>query len=222
MIELTPGYDKPSGVRDQLRWLGDAGFSACGVMWSSRDLASSSPTWTPRHPLRLCGRRVGDVTSVCRLGAGGPNWRRRSRNWPDDACAATGSGARTRRARLERALEPDISAREPAAPIPSLIGLLSRFAAPGTGKPPGSPTPARGIHRSQLLTAGLCPTRDRVATGTDACTRSTATSTVRTRDVRAPRARDGSGASPRWIWTAESRQAGLLWGSSSRRTPRPR
>jgi tRNA (cmo5U34)-methyltransferase len=35
---LSPGYDMPSSVADQLGWLGDAGFSADAV-WSARDLA---------------------------------------------------------------------------------------------------------------------------------------------------------------------------------------
>jgi tRNA threonylcarbamoyl adenosine modification protein (Sua5/YciO/YrdC/YwlC family) len=35
---LTPGYDKPSTVADQLRWLGQAGFEPW-VTWTARDLA---------------------------------------------------------------------------------------------------------------------------------------------------------------------------------------
>jgi tRNA threonylcarbamoyl adenosine modification protein (Sua5/YciO/YrdC/YwlC family) len=35
---LTPGFDKPSSVADQLRWLEDAGFAA-EVAWASGDLA---------------------------------------------------------------------------------------------------------------------------------------------------------------------------------------
>jgi hypothetical protein len=35
---LTPGYDKPSTVAEQLRWLAKAGFEA-RVTWSARDLA---------------------------------------------------------------------------------------------------------------------------------------------------------------------------------------
>jgi tRNA (cmo5U34)-methyltransferase len=35
---LTPGYDHPSTVSDQLRWLGDAGFEAM-VTWAAEDLA---------------------------------------------------------------------------------------------------------------------------------------------------------------------------------------
>lgn len=35
---LTPGYDRPSPVADQLRWLADAGFSA-RVVWGEGDLA---------------------------------------------------------------------------------------------------------------------------------------------------------------------------------------
>jgi len=37
-IELTPGYDKPSPVADQLRWLEDAGFDA-EAAWEAGDLA---------------------------------------------------------------------------------------------------------------------------------------------------------------------------------------
>jgi L-threonylcarbamoyladenylate synthase len=37
-IELTAGYDKPSPVADQLRWLADAGFDA-EVQWERGDLA---------------------------------------------------------------------------------------------------------------------------------------------------------------------------------------
>jgi tRNA threonylcarbamoyl adenosine modification protein (Sua5/YciO/YrdC/YwlC family) len=37
-IPLTAGYDKPSPVRDQLQWLGEAGFAA-RVVWESGDLA---------------------------------------------------------------------------------------------------------------------------------------------------------------------------------------
>jgi tRNA (cmo5U34)-methyltransferase len=35
---LSPGYDMPSPVADQLAWLGEAGFFAA-VVWSARDLA---------------------------------------------------------------------------------------------------------------------------------------------------------------------------------------
>jgi hypothetical protein len=35
---LTPGFDQPSPVADQLRWLKDAGFAA-RVAWQSGDLA---------------------------------------------------------------------------------------------------------------------------------------------------------------------------------------
>jgi len=35
---LTPGFDKPSAVADQLQWLADAGFDAT-VVWSEGDLA---------------------------------------------------------------------------------------------------------------------------------------------------------------------------------------
>jgi tRNA (cmo5U34)-methyltransferase len=38
VTELTPGYDQPDTLADQLRWLGEAGFSAV-VRWSHRDLA---------------------------------------------------------------------------------------------------------------------------------------------------------------------------------------
>jgi tRNA (cmo5U34)-methyltransferase len=37
VIPLTEGYDRPSTVSDQLRWLADAGLDAAGV-WSERDL----------------------------------------------------------------------------------------------------------------------------------------------------------------------------------------
>jgi L-threonylcarbamoyladenylate synthase len=37
-IPLTPGYDKPSPLSDQLRWLGDAGFDA-RIAWERGDLA---------------------------------------------------------------------------------------------------------------------------------------------------------------------------------------
>ena len=38
VIELTPGWDNPSRLEEQLRWLGDAGF-ATEVVWHHRDLA---------------------------------------------------------------------------------------------------------------------------------------------------------------------------------------
>jgi tRNA threonylcarbamoyl adenosine modification protein (Sua5/YciO/YrdC/YwlC family) len=38
VISLTPGFDKPSSVDEQLQWLGDAGFDA-SVFWQHRDLA---------------------------------------------------------------------------------------------------------------------------------------------------------------------------------------
>ena len=38
VADLTPGYDKPSTVAEQLSWLTDAGFKA-NVLWSHRDLA---------------------------------------------------------------------------------------------------------------------------------------------------------------------------------------
>jgi tRNA (cmo5U34)-methyltransferase len=37
-VPLTPGYDKPSSVADQLRWLAAAGFDA-SVRWADGDLA---------------------------------------------------------------------------------------------------------------------------------------------------------------------------------------
>ncbi len=37
-VDLTDGYDKPSTVADQLRWLRDAGFEP-SVIWSENDLA---------------------------------------------------------------------------------------------------------------------------------------------------------------------------------------
>lgn len=38
-IPLTPGYDKPSPLADQLSWLKDAGFSSVDVVWRQQDLA---------------------------------------------------------------------------------------------------------------------------------------------------------------------------------------
>jgi len=38
-IELTPGFDRPDSVADQLRWLRDAGFSRARVSWCDADLA---------------------------------------------------------------------------------------------------------------------------------------------------------------------------------------
>ena len=35
---LTPGYDNPSTLAEQLRWLGEAGFEARAT-WVDRDLA---------------------------------------------------------------------------------------------------------------------------------------------------------------------------------------
>jgi tRNA (cmo5U34)-methyltransferase len=35
---LTPGFDRPSSIADQVQWLRDAGFDAC-VCWESGDLA---------------------------------------------------------------------------------------------------------------------------------------------------------------------------------------
>jgi len=37
-VPLTPGFDRPSPLADQLRWLADAGFDA-RVSWAARDLA---------------------------------------------------------------------------------------------------------------------------------------------------------------------------------------
>jgi tRNA (cmo5U34)-methyltransferase len=45
-IPLTPGFDKPSPVPDQLRWLGDAGFEA-RVAWEQGDLAVIVADATP-------------------------------------------------------------------------------------------------------------------------------------------------------------------------------
>jgi L-threonylcarbamoyladenylate synthase len=39
LIPLTPGYDKPSALADQLRWLRDAGFRSADVVWRHDDLA---------------------------------------------------------------------------------------------------------------------------------------------------------------------------------------
>jgi tRNA threonylcarbamoyl adenosine modification protein (Sua5/YciO/YrdC/YwlC family) len=39
VIPLTRGYDKPSPLSAQLRWLGEAGFASANVRWSRRDLA---------------------------------------------------------------------------------------------------------------------------------------------------------------------------------------
>jgi L-threonylcarbamoyladenylate synthase len=39
VIPLTPGYDKPSPLADQLRWLKDAGFLSVDVIWRHDDLA---------------------------------------------------------------------------------------------------------------------------------------------------------------------------------------
>lgn len=38
-IPLTPGYDKPSQLGDQLGWLQDAGFASAQVVWQQDDLA---------------------------------------------------------------------------------------------------------------------------------------------------------------------------------------
>ena len=39
VIPLTPGYDKPSPLADQLRWLGEAGFGSAETVWQHDDLA---------------------------------------------------------------------------------------------------------------------------------------------------------------------------------------
>lgn len=39
VIPLTPGYDKPSPLADQLRWLQEAGFRSVDVIWRHDDLA---------------------------------------------------------------------------------------------------------------------------------------------------------------------------------------
>lgn len=39
VIPLTPGYDKPSPLADQLGWLQDAGFRSVDVIWRHDDLA---------------------------------------------------------------------------------------------------------------------------------------------------------------------------------------
>jgi L-threonylcarbamoyladenylate synthase len=39
VTSLTPGFDHPDSVDDQLSWLGDAGFAYAGVTWKHRDLA---------------------------------------------------------------------------------------------------------------------------------------------------------------------------------------
>jgi tRNA threonylcarbamoyl adenosine modification protein (Sua5/YciO/YrdC/YwlC family) len=39
VVPLTDGYDKPSPVNAQLRWLAEAGFSWVSVRWQRRDLA---------------------------------------------------------------------------------------------------------------------------------------------------------------------------------------
>jgi tRNA (cmo5U34)-methyltransferase len=38
LTPLTPGFDKPSSIAEQLEWLADAGFAAT-VTWAERDLA---------------------------------------------------------------------------------------------------------------------------------------------------------------------------------------
>jgi L-threonylcarbamoyladenylate synthase len=39
VIPLTPGYDKPSSVAEQLRWMREAGFRSVDVVWCHDDLA---------------------------------------------------------------------------------------------------------------------------------------------------------------------------------------
>jgi tRNA threonylcarbamoyl adenosine modification protein (Sua5/YciO/YrdC/YwlC family) len=39
VTSLTPGFDRPDRLDDQLRWLGEAGFARARVSWSHRDLA---------------------------------------------------------------------------------------------------------------------------------------------------------------------------------------
>jgi len=39
VVEQTPGYDKPSTVAEQVRWLEEAGFARVSVTWSAKDLA---------------------------------------------------------------------------------------------------------------------------------------------------------------------------------------
>jgi tRNA (cmo5U34)-methyltransferase len=39
VIPLSEGFDHPSPLDDQLRWLGDAGFAVVRVVWAHRDLA---------------------------------------------------------------------------------------------------------------------------------------------------------------------------------------
>jgi len=39
VTELTPDFDRPSPLADQLRWLGEAGFARAAVTWAHRDLA---------------------------------------------------------------------------------------------------------------------------------------------------------------------------------------
>jgi tRNA (cmo5U34)-methyltransferase len=39
VTSLTPDFDHPDSVDDQLSWLGDAGFAYAGVKWKHRDLA---------------------------------------------------------------------------------------------------------------------------------------------------------------------------------------
>jgi tRNA threonylcarbamoyl adenosine modification protein (Sua5/YciO/YrdC/YwlC family) len=39
VIPLSDGYDQPSPLADQLRWLGEAGFTGVRVAWASGDLA---------------------------------------------------------------------------------------------------------------------------------------------------------------------------------------
>jgi tRNA threonylcarbamoyl adenosine modification protein (Sua5/YciO/YrdC/YwlC family) len=39
VTELTPGFDRPDSLADQLTWLGELGFAYVGVKWTQRDLA---------------------------------------------------------------------------------------------------------------------------------------------------------------------------------------
>ena len=39
VIALTPGFDHPSSLADQLRWLGEVGFARASVVWAHADLA---------------------------------------------------------------------------------------------------------------------------------------------------------------------------------------
>ena len=39
VTSLTPGFDHPDSLADQLAWLGELGFAYVGVTWTHRDLA---------------------------------------------------------------------------------------------------------------------------------------------------------------------------------------